>query len=160
MKFVNDTTIDKAQGSRWAFMQRYMIPQPDGSPYVLRLRIVQTPLFGLYLHRWFSADNDRDLHDHPWWFVTWIIRGSYLEHINTISNELDQQSRGILSRWQEERKRWSLHAVRLNQCHRVVSFQPGTVTLILTGRRKRSWGFYTSEGYVPFYKYERLGPNA
>ena len=63
---------------RWALLARETIQSPDGEPYIDRLRIVATPMFCLYLHKIHLADGDRDLHDHPWWFASWVLRGGYV----------------------------------------------------------------------------------
>ena len=36
--------------------------------------------FNLYLHHFFRSDLD-DLHDHPWWFATLILKSGYYEEI-------------------------------------------------------------------------------
>lgn len=57
---------------RWAFMKRHDIPdlQNPGNTYLRRWRIIQTPWFGVFLHRIYLNDNDREVHDHPWNFTT------------------------------------------------------------------------------------------
>lgn len=34
----------------------------------------------IYLHRFFTGDNVRDLHDHPWAYQSIILKGGYWEH--------------------------------------------------------------------------------
>jgi hypothetical protein len=60
----------------------------DGRPYMDRdwfLRIGrsgpnrQYPWIGARVHTILSSDDDRALHDHPWAFVTIILRGGYVE---------------------------------------------------------------------------------
>ena len=34
----------------------------------------------VYLHRFYTGDNVRDLHDHPWPFTSLILKGGYWEH--------------------------------------------------------------------------------
>ena len=41
---------------------------------LIRTRIVQTPWFGVYLHRHLRPDSYRELHDHPWSLVSLILR--------------------------------------------------------------------------------------
>lgn len=131
----------------WALLHREVIPAPDGEPYINRLRIVMTPLFSLYLHHIYVADGDRDRHDHPFWFASWILRGGYVESIADISDPFKAKVKA--------RSRWSIHKHPLILCHRIELVAPKTVTLVLTGRRRDGWGFYTKEGFVPWQEYNR-----
>lgn len=131
----------------WALMERQEIPAPDGTPYLSRLRIVATPLFCLYLHRIHASDGDRDLHSHPWSFVSMILRGGYIE----VLASADDPKRG----WVRARTRWSVHRHPFKLIHRIEIVAPGTVTLVLTGRRRDNWGFYTDNGFVPWQEYTR-----
>ncbi len=44
--------------------------------------------------------------------------------------------------------------MRLKACHRITAVDPGTLTLVLVGRQRRDWGFFTPEGFVPHNDYE------
>lgn len=91
--------------SRWAFMGGFSITTKDGDPYLDRLRIVQTPVFGIYLHRVHGPDGQRHPHDHPWWFASVVISGGYVEQV------WDDPS--ALGDWRErERPRWSVRMLR------------------------------------------------
>lgn len=58
---------------RWALLSALDVGDPD--PYLDRLRLVQTPLFGLYLHHIHRPDREPDPHDHPWWFASLVLTG-------------------------------------------------------------------------------------
>src|SRR5262245_13303083 len=64
---------------RWGFWLRMTIPCKDGADYLVRLRIIQTPFFGVYLHDIHEDDGDRDPHNHPWSFLSIVLRGHYRE---------------------------------------------------------------------------------
>lgn len=138
---------------RWAFMKPFDIYARDGSGdvYLHRLRIVQTPLFAVYLHDINLPDADRDPHDHPWPFAAWILRGGYTEEVWDSPAELATggtvYSRTLLQR------RWSWHRMNTTAAHMITSIQPHTKTLIITGPRKKSWGFWTHGGFVPWQEY-------
>lgn len=136
-----------AMSKNWALLRTERIPAPDGTPYLDRLRIVATPWFSLYLHRIRQSDADRDRHDHPWPFVSFIVRGGYIESVAPTS---DPQRAAI-----KARSAWRMHHHPLSICHRIELIIPGTVTLVLTGRRRDDWGFYTENGYVSWQEYER-----
>jgi hypothetical protein len=131
----------------WALLHREMIPNPDGSPYINRFRILMTPWFSMYLHHIYTADLDRDLHDHPFNFTSTILRGGYIE---SVANNADPK-RTAIKGWPT----WSAHKMPLTKCHRIELVQKNTVSLILVGRRRGSWGFYTDQGYVEHDQYFR-----
>jgi hypothetical protein len=135
-------------GQRWSVLDWFDIPNPAGDEtYLKRLRLIQTPWFGIYVHWINLPDSDPDLHDHPWNFTSTILRGGYVESAAPISDP----SKARIKAW----SRWSTHRMTQDQCHKIVILAPDTVTLIFVGRRRGSWGFYTPNGYVPHEQYER-----
>jgi hypothetical protein len=48
-------------------------------PYLIRWAI-NTPFGGVKLHHILRSDEDRDCHDHPWSFLSIVLRGGYWEH--------------------------------------------------------------------------------
>jgi hypothetical protein len=105
--------------------------------------------FGVYLHRMTAPDPGIDLHDHPWPFVSLILRGGYVEE-RAESREAPRLAfyaeawptkcrRGMEMEW----RAGSIHRLRADECHRIISLRRvPTWTLVLTGRRFRNWGFY------------------
>lgn len=119
------------------------------NPYLLRWYVIpRNPLFNVYLHKFLRDDDDRALHDHPWWFVSVILRGGYIEH-----TEFSDGTKVM-------RCRTSLFDVRSPWWRRAVAYRPATWrhrvalphtstggrvpcwTLIITGPRARTWGFW------------------
>lgn len=49
-------------------------------PLMIRYKLLHTPWFGLYFHRIMRSDMGRHFHDHPWSFLSLILRGGYTEH--------------------------------------------------------------------------------
>lgn len=95
-------------------------------PYVIRWRI-ETPLGSLRVHHWLGPDDDRAFHDHPWWFLTLVLRGGYTDK----SPDGDERLKAGAVRY-----RPALHR------HTVVPDAAGAWTVLLTGRPRRSWGFW------------------
>lgn len=141
-----------ARGYRWALLSWFEVPdliQRD-LVYLRRLRIIQTPWFGIYLHWIYLPDADRDPHDHPWPFVSWVLRGGYTEQIHTRFSVAGQTVTRVAHRkW----ARWSVHRMGITTAHRILTLEPNTVTLVLVGRRSRSFGFWTLDGWVPWRRY-------
>lgn len=138
---------------RWAFMQTLDILAKDdsGDVYLHRLRILQTPFFAFYLHDLNLPDSDRDPHDHPWNFTSIILRGGYTEEV------FDNQYECLEGAYRKPRrntwKRWSIHKMTTEKAHRILTVEPKTVSLVIVGRRKRDWGFWTSQGWVAWQDY-------
>jgi hypothetical protein len=142
-------------------MRRYTLTTSDGEVYLDRLRIVQTPWFGVYLHRLDVPDPGVDLHDHPWTFASVILRGGYDEEVCDTDDAEDCArwaerwpgtcTRGFTRSWTAR----SVHRLLLTECHRITRLHRSpTWTLIITGPRRRSWGFYQPEGFVDHRDYD------
>jgi hypothetical protein len=126
----------------------------DGRPYLDRLRIVQTPWFSVLLHRIHEPDLDRHPHDHPWPFASLILSGSYEERV--WDNPADLRSSRI-----RMHPRFSLKRMKLSQAHRITSLGPQPLwTLVLAGRRRKSWRFWTADGPVDWRNYPGAGERA
>lgn len=135
-------------GQRWSVLEVFNIPDPSGRlVYLKRLRLVQTPWFGIYVHWINLPDDDRDPHDHPWNFTSIVLRGGYTEALHTDRDHSSLHERG----------RWSAHRMTTGLAHQIIRLEPRTVTLILTGRRSREWGFWTETGWVDWHDYDRAG---
>ena len=142
---------------RWAFMSTFDIPcvDPDSGEshlYLRRLRIIQTPWFGVYLHEMQAPDYDADLHDHPWSFFTIILKGGYTEFYKHRMRQHDDEK--VIHRW----NRWSAHFMDKLAGHRIVGLhEVPTYTLVFAGPRKREWGFWRTERngqtWVPWHEY-------
>lgn len=120
---------------RWAFMERFAVNVgKDGVPQMVRWRLVQTPLISLYLHIWNKPDQDRDPHDHPWSFWSFVLWGGYVER-------LYERGWPLMDKW---RGRWTLHRMPLRLAHIVTYIKPRTMTLVIVGPAVRRWGFWRS----------------
>lgn len=142
---VTEKVLGGRPGARWAFLEGFDIGI-EGDPYLDRLRIIQTPLFGFYLHHIHRPDRDRDPHDHPWSFLSVIIAGSYREKI--WPDKRDPQK--YITR---NRKRWSPGRLRRGSAHIITSMNGPLWTLVLTGPRRGEWGFWTDGSFVPWREY-------
>ena len=118
-------------------------------PYMRRWALL-LGLFSLRVHHFYRSDDDRAFHDHPWWFVTLVIKGGYTDvsycpvckgyggsdqatHCLVCSDtgtKLDHLTAGSV------RYRPALHQ------HTVRTDPGGVWTVILTGPNRRVWGFW------------------
>lgn len=133
---------------QWAFMSRMRIVQPGVGLYLDRLRLVATPWFGIYVHHIVAPDRDQDPHDHPWRFGSLVLKGWYNEELHPIPHVMPLKKEP----WRY--RRWSWHTMPREQAHRIVELSPGGVwTLVLVGRRRGTWGFFTPFGFVDWKEY-------
>lgn len=111
-------------------------------PYLLRWYLIpRNKYLNLYLHRFLRSDDDRALHDHPWWFVSILIRGQYNEI--TSSSIIYRSSFSLAYRPALWRHRVEL--VNNNPCW----------TVVLTGKTRRIWGFWCPKGFVPWFEFTK-----
>jgi len=129
---------------RWKFMSTLVIGRQQ-SPMIKRVRLIQTPWFGVYIHFIYREDLDRDLHDHPWKFWRMVLKGGYHEAYNPNPE----------SPW---KVRSQTHLpfrptfFPTDHSHRITWVKPGTVTLVLVGRKTRTWGFWVPvDGEYPYH---------
>jgi hypothetical protein len=104
------------------------------------------------VHHILRSDEDRELHDHPWPFVSVILRGGYLEE-RPIFDEPPQwvTPEPTASTWHGP---GSVLIRRASSRHRLVLPRWKTAwTLFFMGPRLQVWGFYTSDGKVLWDEY-------
>lgn len=129
---------------------------PDGSPYLIRWALHLPRGYAIYLHKMVREDFGRELHDHPWRFLTLILKGGYLEEYRKPGDPVRLPFSGRMA---TPRVRVNVPGmIRLNPAHhmhRVFSLcgRGPCWTLVLRGRSKREWGFETDCGWMPHDKY-------
>jgi hypothetical protein len=100
------------------------------------------------VHEILRSDLGHDPHDHPWSYLTIVLKGGYWEHrYEEIHGYCVWQS----SKWHGPgsilwRQAGSLH---------MLSLPPGktATTLFITGSKVRSWGFQTPSGFINHREY-------
>jgi len=132
---------------RWALWRWYDIVL-DGEKYLTRLNLIQTPWFSVKLHWILRPDPDRDLHDHPWPFVSFVLRGGYEEYESKDPKNEPGKLRKV---------NW-FNYKNTKTAHRISYAKPGTLTLIFSGARsnQKEWGFFDQEtrSYTDWREYE------
>lgn len=151
MKLWNPRGDNRQPGITWG--QRVGEP---GCEYLRRWVFNFGPVGSIRVHHWTGSDDDRALHDHPWWFLTFVLKGGYTDVSSTTPVALDSMIEdrhvyaGIVHdhlRAPVVRYRPALHA------HTVQVDEGGCWTVMLTGPWERDWGFYTREGWVRMRRY-------
>lgn len=120
---------------KWGLFQKREIRIND-RPYLDRHVLVQTPFGGVYVHRFRASDDDRSLHDHPWNFLSIILKGEYREIISEDGSYYRRRQGDIAYRKATHR-----HYVKL--------VTPEVWTLMIVGPRIRRWGFWVNADNNP-----------
>jgi hypothetical protein len=120
--------------SRWGIL-RWTDIIINGDLYLSRLNLLKTPWFSVKLHWIILPDPDRDLHDHPWPFVSFVLSGGYKEI------EAKDPANGPIV---ERVINWFNYKNTITS-HRITVVQPNTITLIVTGPKIKGWGFYDKD---------------
>lgn len=125
----------------------FVIGEP-GDLYLRRWWVIpRNKRFNVYLHHFLRSDDDRALHDHPWWNVSILLTGRYLEVMPGLS-----------------RVRYPFRPVcrGATAAHRVVLLHGPVWTLFITGPKVREWGFHCPQGWRHWTKFAtiREGGNA
>lgn len=104
------------------------------APYLLRWYLIpRNRFFNIYLHCILRDDDDRALHDHPWWSISFLLDG--------IIKEIDKKGSRFVHMFLQPRVRSAKYA------HRLELVTDSAWTLFITGPRIREWGFHCPQGW-------------
>lgn len=108
--------------------------------YLYRWRLLSTPWFKIYLHRFVGEDWSRDLHDHPKRFISIGLAGGYIE-----------QTPGGYTIY---RAPW-IRSFPPEHTHRVSLLRDGREcwTLVVVLGAVRSWGFWHAGRWIHWREY-------
>jgi len=139
----------------WKLLKSREIKREDGKLYMKRWHILSTPWFGIKLHKIVASDYDC-LHDHPWSFISLILKGGYVETRRVITDDKGFSWRASSEDEFEDVTR-IYHPGNIlwrpaKTIHRLEIHQP-CWTLVLNLKRSREWGFWTPFGWVHWEKY-------
>lgn len=104
-----------------------------GGDYLWRWYLIpRNRFFNIYLHKFMRSDDDRALHDHPWWSLSFLLKGELLEHNFRCKRHIP---------------RWIPILRSAKFAHRLELVKGPVWTLFITGPRIRQWGFYCPQGW-------------
>jgi hypothetical protein len=109
----------------------------ESCPYLIRWGFV-CKVFSIRLHKWISSDDKRYFHDHPWWYISLVMSGFYI----------DKSPDG-----KKLRKPGSVKFNSANHKHTVLIPKRGCWTIILTGPEIREWGFWVGNKFKKRNRY-------
>lgn len=106
-------------------------------PYAYRW-VLNLGIISFRIHHFIRSDDSRYLHSHPWWFLTFVLKGSY---VDVSSEGRDQLTKGSI----RFRKAKHLHYVEVPK--------DGVWTFLITGPPKNKWGFLVKNKIIRPLKY-------
>lgn len=126
--------------------KRIILDRDSNEPYLVRYYVFLKDRkwfpFNVFVHKFVKSDPD-DLHDHPWPFITVILKGGYWEY--TPEGKFWRNAGTI---------RWA----GCNQLHRV-ELDPNVKdvwTLFIPGPQKKEWGFVKDGTWIDNQTYHDL----
>lgn len=121
----------------------------DGKLYLHRFVIARNRFFSIYLH--FTYEDDYPvLHDHPWDNISIVLSGGYYETVPApITSTANLYRRTKRIHW---RGPGSIIKRSAEQAHSLSLPRNGrrAISLFITGPRRRTWGFHTKLGRLPY----------
>lgn len=135
-------------------------------------RIARNWAFNIYYHVVLRSDDDRALHDHPWFSFSIVLEGGYYEHTiqaGGIHRKVWKGPGSMTFRWTGSMAhRLELQRVPLMEAplHSLVGreveisgatnqmVEVPAVTIFITGPVLRRWGFHHESGWVDAYDWD------
>jgi hypothetical protein len=131
-----------SKGRKRIIMDR-VCNEPYLERYYLFLKDRENFPFNVFLHKFLKGDPD-DVHDHPWSYATFILKGGYYEWVPGFNED------GIKTC---EVRHWRgpghFRICRPNSYHRI-ELHPGVTawTLFMPLRKVREWGFLVNNKWI------------
>lgn len=137
--------------------KRVILDRQSKTPYLNRYYIFLKDRkkfpFNIFLHQFLRSDPD-DLHDHPWPYATFILKGGYWEWVPIFEPKGEYPDptfappRKIIG----EKKVWrgpGHFRICGSESYHRIEVEPGVDcwTLFMPGPQKRDWGFLTHKNW-------------
>lgn len=116
----------------------------DGMLHFRRWRLLQLSVFAIYIHQIFESDKDAHLHNHPYNFITCILKGAYYEDNHIGPNVLAINGTVIKKH----------HA----SYHRITVLSKVTSLFLAFGPRQ-DWGYCVDGKFVDHVTYRSMKRN-
>lgn len=157
--WLQDWLLSRADTIMSTHMPDFMVGGAK-APYLKRWWIIpRNRFFNIYLHHFLRSDDDRATHDHPWFNVSILLEGRYIEHARTWVP--GPNFGGTTATVREDgdvvfRRPTSAHRVELFAKYHPYGGQFETypvTTLFITGPVVREWGFHCPKRWVPWREF-------
>lgn len=127
-------------------------PDTKIQAYMMRWwRIKRNAFFNIYYHIVLRSDDDRALHDHPWWSFSIVLAGGYYEHTIAEGGIHKKVWHGPGSM---RFRRAGKMAHRLELHRTKDGHEMSATTIFITGPVLRRWGFHDKDQWVDAYDWD------
>lgn len=134
----------------WIIQRAQRTPYEHLAGYMDRYWLVKPSRWtlgcGVRVHHIMRSDNDRAMHTHPWWNVSWILSGTYWEVMPARKGDNGALVGGYANLNEPfsmaQRKPGHLVFRRRTWRHKLMLFRGPVWTLMITGPDHGTWGFY------------------
>ena len=106
-------------------------------PYAYRW-VLNLGIFSLRIHHFLRSDDKRHFHDHAWWFLTFVLKGSYTD---------------VSPQGEDKLTAGSIRYRKAKHPHYVNVAEGGCWTFVITGPMVRKWGFWVNGKFKRPLKY-------
>lgn len=135
--------------------KRIIMDRVSDEPYLERYYLLLKERdrfpFNIFLHKFLKGDPD-DLHDHPWPYATFILKGGYYEWTPRFNE--DGIKIGETRHW---RGPGHLRVNSADSYHRIELKENVTCwTLFMPGPHRKEWGFNVEGSWVKWDDYLRM----
>lgn len=128
--------------------------------YIWRKRDEDNKKSNLFIHKIMRSDSDNHLHNHPWKWATFLIKGSYIEilpdndfFVNHKKEELDIWG-DIPFTYKRKRKWLTFRRNHAKDYHQLKLINDKPVwTIFWHGKRHQDWSFYVEGQPVQWKEY-------
>lgn len=127
----------------------------DGLVHFRRWRILATPWFNIYIHNILRSDEEAHPHDHPWNFLSFILKGGYSEEWLPFYEDTAFASGEPMIKSVRRPGTFVYHDAK--DFHKLTLLKNSAWTLVFTfGKRRPTWGFQTEQGWIEHKAYREL----
>lgn len=118
----------------------------EENPYLVRWHVIpRNRFFNIYLNELHRSDDDRAMHDHPWWWASFMLREGYIEIHDDgwTHHEVGRfRIRGAMYR-----HRLEIYWPDTRPFRTFMGEDTNPLTLFFTGPKIREWGFHCPQGW-------------
>lgn len=131
--------IDGGYMFRWRLLPMIKIGDGDDARKIY-------PPFNVFLHHFMASDRGRDLHDHPWPSVSFLLKGKLYERYESDGGLLVRRVPLFVPI-----RRKATHK------HRLILHSYDAWTIFIVGFKQRTWGFWPDGKFVQWREYLGIG---
>jgi hypothetical protein len=117
------------------------IKSNSGDLHFQRWRIIQTKYFSIFIHNIYIEDKDIHLHNHPWNFSVFILKGGYIEELED---------------GEDVRKPFGFKSYKSEKYHKIKKLLAPTKSIAFVGKRYREWGYLVDGEQIDKDKYRKM----